>query len=79
MSLVAELLRIAMPQARALPTKWAVIAYTWSDDPHGEPDGEPTEWEFDTFDEAANKAEDLDAIEDRPGHWYGVDEVEVPE
>lgn len=73
-----DLLKLAMPRVRDLPTKWAVFRYTVTTDRYGDDDREPTEWEFDTFDEAANKAEDLDSL--APGGvYFGVDEIEVTE
>jgi hypothetical protein len=67
-----------MPLLAPTPTRFAVFHYTRTNDRFGEDDREPTEWVFDTFDEAADKAEDLDAADTRSGHWYGVDDEEPP-
>ncbi len=74
---IGQLLRIAMPQADSIPTKWAVFHYTRPNNSDDEPDREETGYVFETFDEAADKAEDLDAGETRSGHWYGADEIEA--
>lgn len=77
MTLGLMLRRIAMPQAAAVPVKHAVFEYSGPLDIDGEcADRELTEFVFDTFDEAADKAEDLDAANTRSGRWYGVDTVE---